>query len=137
MELPSVQREHQSTAPERVLIYDAQCRLCVTAKEGVERLGKDLDVRWVPYQSDEASRRLGAQYRAGRPDAAFLVERDGTIKKGLDAFLPLLPGVRGGRILDALMRIPLLRPLAYLIYRAIARYRYRLFGSVDCDCART
>lgn len=137
MKLPSVQHQHQSTAPERLLIYDAQCRFCVTAKEGVERLGKDLDVRWVPYQSDEASRRLGAHYRAGRPDVAFLVERDGTIKKGLDAFLPLLPGVRGGRILDALMRIPLLRPLGYLIYRVIARYRYRLFGSVDCDCART
>lgn len=137
MELPSVQHGHQSTAPERLLIYDAQCRLCVTVKERVERLGKDLDVRWVPYQSDEASRRLGAQYRAGRPDVAFLVERDGTIKKGLDAFIPLLPGLRGGCIVQTLIGIPFLRPLAYLGYRIIARYRYRLFGSVDCDCART
>ena len=137
MEQPSVQHEGQRAESERLLIYDAQCRLCVTAKEGVERLGQDLDVRWVPYQSDEAKARLGAQYRAGRPDVAFLVERDGTIKKGLDAFVPLLPGLRGGRILQTLMRIPFLRPLAYLIYRVIARYRYRLFGSVDCDCART
>jgi predicted DCC family thiol-disulfide oxidoreductase YuxK len=137
MEQPSVQHERQRVGSERLLIYDAQCRLCVTAKEGVERLGQDLDVRWVPYQSDEAKARLGAQYRAGRPDVAFLVERDGTIKKGLDAFVPLLPGLRGGRILRTLMRIPFLRPLAYLIYRVIARYRYRLFGSVDCDCART
>lgn len=136
MEQPSVQHERQGAESERVLIYDAQCRLCVTAKEGVERLGKDLDVRWVPYESDEASCRLGAQYRAGRPDVAFLVERDGTIKKGLDAFLPLLPGLRGGRIVQALMRTPFLRPLAYLIYRVIARYRYRLFGSVSCNCAK-
>jgi predicted DCC family thiol-disulfide oxidoreductase YuxK len=133
MERSSIQQEGQRVEPERVLIYDAQCRLCVTAKEGMERLGKDLDVRWVPYQSDEAVRRLGAEYRAGRPGVAFLVERDGTIKKGLDAFLPLLPALRGGRILQALMRIPLLRPLAYLIYRLIARYRYRWFGSVSCD----
>lgn len=134
MEQRSGQQERQRPQSERVLIYDAQCRLCVAAKEGVERSGKDLDVKWVPYQSDEASARLGAQYRAGRPDVAFLVERDGTIKRGLDAFLPLLPGLRGGRILQALMRIAFLRPLAYLLYRAIARYRYRLFGSVDCDC---
>jgi predicted DCC family thiol-disulfide oxidoreductase YuxK len=134
MERSSIQQEGQRVEPERVLIYDAQCRLCVTAKEGMERLGKDLDVRWVPYQSDEAVRRLGAEYRAGRPGVAFLVERDGRITKGLDAFLPLLPGLRGGHILQALMRIPLLRPLAYLIYRLIARYRYRLFGSVDCHC---
>jgi predicted DCC family thiol-disulfide oxidoreductase YuxK len=79
---------------------------------------------------------LGAEYRAGRPGVAFLVEPDGTIKKGLDAFLPLLPGLRGGRLLGGLMRIPLLRPLAYLIYRLIARYRYRWFGSVGCDCTK-
>jgi predicted DCC family thiol-disulfide oxidoreductase YuxK len=136
MEQSSVQQEGQRVEPERVLIYDAQCRLCVTAKEGMERLGKDLDVRWVPYQSNEAVRRLGAEYRAGRPGVAFLVEPDGTIKKGLDAFLPLLPGLRGGRLLGGLMRIPLLRPLAYLIYRLIARYRYRWFGSVGCDCTK-
>jgi predicted DCC family thiol-disulfide oxidoreductase YuxK len=134
MVLLSVQHEPQGTASERLVIYDAQCRLCVTAKEGVERLGKNLDVRWVPYQSEEALHRLGAEYRPGRPDVAFLLERDGTIKKGLDAFLPLLPGLRGGRLLEGLMRIPFLRPLAHLLYRFIARYRYRLFGSVDCDC---
>lgn len=134
MEQPSVHHERQRAESERLLIYDAQCRLCVTAKERVERLGKDLDVRWVPHQSDEARCRLGAEYQPGRPDVAFLVERDGTIKKGLDAFLPLLPGLRGGRVLHALIRIPFLRPLAYLLYRVVARYRYRLFGSVDCDC---
>jgi predicted DCC family thiol-disulfide oxidoreductase YuxK len=137
MEQASVHDESPSVEPDRVLIYDAQCQLCVTAKERVEQFGQDLDVRWVPYQSNEAVRRLGAEYRAGRPDVAFLVERDGTIKKGLDAFLPLLPGLRGGRMLQAFMRVPLMRPLANLIYRLIARYRYRLFGSVSCDCAKS
>jgi Uncharacterized protein conserved in bacteria len=117
------------------LIYDGQCRLCVTAKEGLGQAGNREGVRFVPYQSDEAVRRLGPEYRAGRPDVAFLIEADGTIKKGLDAFLPLLPGLRGGHLLQGLMRIPFLRPLAYLIYRVIARYRYRWFGSVDCGCA--
>ncbi|HET7057935.1 MAG TPA: DUF393 domain-containing protein [Nitrospiraceae bacterium] len=134
MEQASVQHESQRVEPDRVLIYDAQCRLCVTAKERVEQFGQDLDVRWVPYQSDEAVRRLGAEYRAGRPGVAFLVERDGTVKKGLDAFLPLLSGLRGGRMLQALVRVPLMRPVANLLYRLIARYRYRWFGSVDCDC---
>ena len=136
MDREFIQPEAQSVEPDRVLIYDAQCRLCVTAKEGVEQLGKSPDVRWVPYQSDEAVRRLGVEYRAGRPDAAVLVEQDGTMKKGLDAFLPLLPGLRGGRMLQALMRVPLMSPLAYLIYRLIARYRYRWFGSVGCDGAK-
>ncbi|MSQ77413.1 MAG: DUF393 domain-containing protein [Nitrospiraceae bacterium] len=116
--------------PHRILIYDGQCRLCVTAKETLERRADGGDVRFVPYQSDEAAHYLGFDYRPGRPDAAFLVEDDGTIKKGLDAFVPLLPGLHGGWLLLALWRVPLLRPLAYALYRVIARYRYQWFGAV-------
>ena len=116
---------------ERILIYDGQCRLCVTAKAGIERLETKPGVRFVPYQSDEAARCLAAGYRQGRPDAALLIEQDGTIQKGLDAFVPLLPGLRGGRVLLALWKVPGLRPIAYAVYRLIARYRYAWFGAVS------
>jgi predicted DCC family thiol-disulfide oxidoreductase YuxK len=116
---------------DRVLIYDARCRLCVTAKEAIERSGSQ-DVRFVPYQTEEAACRLGSAYATGRPDVAFLVEPDGTIHRGLDAFAALLPGIRGGKLLLPLLRIPLIRPLGYVAYRLIARYRYRLFGEVPC-----
>lgn len=122
--------ETPKTEPERILIYDGQCRLCVTAKEGLEHLGMDGDVRFVPYQSEEAACHLGSDYRPGRPDVAFLVDQDGKISRGLDAFLPLVPGLPGGRVLVALIRMPLMRPLAYLAYRLVARYRYRWFGQV-------
>lgn len=115
---------------ERILIYDGQCRLCVTAKSGIEQLGGPQDVRWVAYQSEEAARCLGRDYQPGRPDAAFLVEADGTIRTGLDAFVPLLPGLRGGRLVLALWRVPFLRPIARLLYRVMARNRYRWFGTV-------
>lgn len=118
------------SARDRTLIYDGQCRLCVTAKDGLERLGEDTNVRFVAYQSEEAASCLGSEYKPGRPAVAFLVERDGTVRRGLDAFLPLLPGLPGGRLLGALMRVPILRPLSYLMYKFIARYRYKLFGSV-------
>jgi predicted DCC family thiol-disulfide oxidoreductase YuxK len=118
------------TDSQQILIYDGECRLCVTAKEGLERLGAERDVRFIPYKSEEAARCLGKAYQPGRPDVAFLVEKDGTISKGLDAFLPLLPGLPGGRVLSALMRVPPLRPVAYLAYRLVARYRYKWFGQV-------
>ncbi|HYM38245.1 MAG TPA: DCC1-like thiol-disulfide oxidoreductase family protein [Nitrospiraceae bacterium] len=114
--------------PQRILIYDGQCRLCVTAKEMLERRADGNEVRFVPYQSEEAARCLRSDYKSGRPDAAFLVEDDGTVTKGLDAFVPLLPGLRGGRALLALWRVPWLRQAAYLLYDLIARHRYRLFG---------
>jgi predicted DCC family thiol-disulfide oxidoreductase YuxK len=115
------------------LIYDGDCRFCVMAKEGIERAAGDrglAHVRFVPYRSEEAERRLGNEYVSGRPEVAFLVGQDGRIQKGLEAFLPLLPGLRGGRVLHRLMSLSWLKPLAYLLYRFIARYRYQLFGSV-------
>lgn len=122
--------EAPATDHQRVLIYDGQCRLCVTAKEGLERIFDTPGVRFVPYRSEEAVRRLGGLYKPGRPDAAFLVESDGTISHGLDAFVPLLPGLPGGRVMLLFLRIPFLRPLTHLAYRIIARNRYRWFGEI-------
>ena len=117
----------------RLLIYDGECRLCVTAKKGLEQLETRVDaspIRMVPYQSDEAKQALGAVYRPGRPDVAFLIRSDGEIASGLDAFLALLPGLKGGRILSGLFSIPLVKPIGYLLYWCVARCRYAVFGKV-------
>lgn len=116
-----------------LLVYDGQCRLCVTAKKGLERLGTHVDaipIRMVPYQSEEARQVLGEGYRPGRPDAAFLVRPNGEIASGLDAFLALLPGLKGGLVLSVLLSLPLVKPFGYLLYWVVARYRYSLFGTV-------
>ena len=115
------------------LVYDGQCRLCVTAKQTLEKLESkegSPQVRMIPYQSEEAQRLLGEHYLPGRPDFAFLVENNGELTRGVDAFLPLLPGLKGGRSIAALFRIPFVKPLAYLLYPLVARWRYRLFGEV-------
>jgi len=116
-----------------LLIYDGQCRLCVTAKEGLERLETHTDappVRMVPYQSEEAKQALRESYRSGRPNAAFLVRPNGEIARGLDAFLSLLPGLKGGRLLAVLLSHPLVKPFGNLLYWFVARYRYSIFGTV-------
>jgi predicted DCC family thiol-disulfide oxidoreductase YuxK len=133
-----MRKEHRAISDECLLVYDGRCRLCVTAKEGLERLGTQNEtkvVRMIPYQSEKAREVLGATYRPGRPDVAFLVQPNGVIRQGLDAFLPLLPGLRGGRILATFLSIPLIKPLAYLLYRLVARYRYHLFGEVPLTAA--
>jgi predicted DCC family thiol-disulfide oxidoreductase YuxK len=120
--------------PQCLLIYDGRCRMCVTAKSGLERLTNEGEApRLIPYQSDEARRLLGPRYHGGRPDAAFLVAPDGRITSGLDAFLPLLPGLKGGRVLAWLFALPLAKPLAYWVYRLVAKYRYAVFGEVPLD----
>ena len=100
---------------------------------GLERLGVHADAtptRLVPYQSDEAKQALGESYRPGRPDAAFLVHPNGEIARGLDAFLALLPGLKGGRVLSFLLSLPPVKPMGYLLYWFVARYRYAVFGKV-------
>jgi predicted DCC family thiol-disulfide oxidoreductase YuxK len=116
-----------------LLVYDGQCRLCVTAKKGLDRLETHADatpVRMVPYQSEEAKQALGKSYLPGRPKVAFLVRPNGEIARGLDAFLALLPGIKGGRALSALLSFPLVKPFGYLLYWFVARYRYSIFGQV-------
>jgi predicted DCC family thiol-disulfide oxidoreductase YuxK len=116
-----------------LLVYDGQCRLCVTAKQGLERLETHADaipVRMVPYQSEEAKQALGESYQPGRPNAAFLVHPNGEIARGLNAFLALLPGLKGGRVLTVLLSFPLVKPFGYLLYWFVARYRYSIFGTV-------
>ena len=129
---------NHATGDECVLVYDGRCRLCVQAKEGLERLGTQNEpnvVQMIPYQSEKVREFLGAIYRQGRPEVAFLIQPDGVIRRGLDAFLPLLPGLRGGRFLATLFSVPLVKPFAYLAYRLVARYRYRLFGEVALTAA--
>ena len=116
-----------------LLVYDGQCRLCVTAKKGLERLGTHADatpIRMVPYQSEEAQKALGEGYRPGRPNVAFLVRPNGEIARGLDAFLALLPGLKGGRVLSVLLSLPVVKPFGYVLYWFVARYRYSIFGKV-------
>ncbi len=117
-----------------LVVYDGDCRLCVAAKAGIESLQVSKEscrMTFVPYQSSEAAQALGTEYRPGRPDVAFLVRPDGRIDRGLEAFLPLLPGLRGGRLLLVLLKLPFIRSLAERAYGYIARHRYRLFGQVS------
>lgn len=116
-----------------LLVYDGECRLCVTAKKGLDRLETHADatsIRMVPYQSEEAKQALGESYRPGRPNVAFMVHPNGEIARGLDAFLALLPGLKGGRVLSVLLSFPLVKPIGYLVYWFVARYRYAVFGKV-------
>ena len=125
-------------AKDCLLVYDGECRLCVAAQKGLERLETHANatpVRMVPYQSEEAKQALGESYRPGPPNAAFLVRPNGEIARGLDAFLALLPGLKGGRVLSVLLSLPLIKLFGYLLYWFVARYRYAVFGKVPLERA--
>ena len=74
---------------------------------------------------------LGSEYRPGRPEVAYWVAADGQIRRGLDAILPLLPRIPGGRLLAAFLSVPVFKPMGSWLYRFVARNRYRWFGAFD------
>ncbi|MEQ1848063.1 MAG: DUF393 domain-containing protein [Nitrospira sp.] len=113
------------------LLYGGECRLCVFAKAQIDqlRVGQSgTDVRFLTYQSDEAKLALGRAYRPGRPETVFLIQPSGKVLKGLDAFLPLVPNLPGGKLLLWWLGFPSAKRLAEWGYRMIARHRYQWFG---------
>jgi predicted DCC family thiol-disulfide oxidoreductase YuxK len=84
----------------------------------------------IPYESQEAASALGEQYRPGPPSMAYLISPKGGVSQGIDAFLPLMHGLPGGKFVRWMLKGPIIRSLAERAYRWIARHRYRLFGAV-------
>lgn len=117
------------------LIYDGDCRFCVKSTESFQRLSSSspsASVRYIPYRSVEAESLLGSEYRSGRPDVAYLVGSDGQVHKGLDAMLPLLVSLPGGRLITSFVAIPGCRLIALWLYRLVAQHRY-WFGVMPTD----
>ena len=117
-----------------LLVYDGECRLCVSTKQKLEELGvgqPESEVRFLAYQSESAKRILGSNYRSSRPDMAFLIRPSGEVLQGIDAFLPLVPNLPGGKILLRCLRFPFAKRLAEWGYRLVARHRYRWFGEAE------
>jgi len=115
-----------------LLLYDGECRLCVFTKAKLDqlRVGQaGTDVRFLTYQSDEARMALGRAYRPGRPMTALLIRPSGEVLRGLDAFLPLIPNLPGGKLLLWWLRFRSAKRLAEWGYRMVARHRYQWFGA--------
>lgn len=117
-----------------LLVYDRECKLCVSTKEKLEQLGvgeAGADVRFLAYQSEEAMKALGQNYHPGRPIMAFLIRPSGEVLQGLDAFLPFASNFPGGKFLLWWLRFPFTKRLAEWGYRVIAHHRYRWFGGAN------
>jgi predicted DCC family thiol-disulfide oxidoreductase YuxK len=131
---PDKQAASQSPRQGCIFVYDGECRLCVSLRKKLARIGAGqtgFDVRFLAYQSAAAVTALGRDYRPGRPDMAFLVRPSGEILKGLEAFLPIIIDLPGGRLLLWWLRFPPVKRLAEWGYRVVARHRYRWFGEAD------
>jgi predicted DCC family thiol-disulfide oxidoreductase YuxK len=118
-----------------ILFYDGHCALCHRAVKFVlrhDRSGKAF--RFAPLQGVTFQSRVPAGARPGLPDSIVVLTEDGALLVRSNAFLHILRRLGGGwRILAGLLAV-IPRPLRDVIYRFIARIRYRVFGTRDDLC---
>lgn len=114
-----------------VLFFDGDCAFCSESVRQAVRFDKRGRVSFAPLQG-RLSQELGfAKYAAGEGGTMVLLrESDGKVFMHSDGLIELARVFGGGWKWFALARfIP--KPLRDLVYRAIARNRYRLMGKSD------
>lgn len=112
-----------------VLIFDGDCAFCSSSIRWAQRRVRHLP-RAVPHQTfdDEALDELHLD-RAACNAAVQFVDADGTVSSGERAVAAVLRRAGGvWKLLGVLLGLPVVRSIAGLVYRWVARNRHRLPG---------
>lgn len=112
------------------VVYDGQCRVCTRSVNLLRDRDRDARFELVAYQAEGVQDRFPSITLEEFESSVQLIGPDGGRWEGADAVEKILELVPRFRLLAWLFRIPLIRPLARLAYRAFARHR-RFFGCGD------
>ena len=119
------------------IFYDGQCPVCnreIQRHLRNDRLGHLQAINIAAPDFNATAYGLDAQHVH---DVMHVLTSDGQIFTAVDAFICIwraLPQRMDRLILITLLRVPPVRMLANIAYRAFAKNRIRLFGG--CDSAR-
>jgi predicted DCC family thiol-disulfide oxidoreductase YuxK len=117
--------------PERVVLFDGVCNLCNATVNFLIDRDPGARLRFAALQSPEGQAvlaRVGRQVQ-GEPESVFLVE-GGRLYERSTAALRIARVLKGPwPLFYALVAVP--RPLRDVVYRWVARNRYRWFGKAD------
>ncbi|MEK7286085.1 MAG: DUF393 domain-containing protein [Nitrospirota bacterium] len=110
-------------------IYDANCRLCVSSKKWIERWDIKNNIQFIPFQSEEAKKKIPDIASLNRLDAMRVISPNGEISLGVSAFRTMLFFLPMGKIIALFFRLPGAFYFANKIYQVIAKNRYDWFGA--------
>lgn len=110
-------------------IYDGDCGFCSRCVTWASRRS---DVRFEPFQRFDL-RAVGISEDAAAT-AVHVIGADGQVFRGAAAVAAVLRACRGGwPVLGVVMRLPVIRTIAEVAYRLVARNRHRLPGPAACN----
>jgi predicted DCC family thiol-disulfide oxidoreductase YuxK len=123
-------RFSERTTP--VLIYDAECRLCVFSKKIMQTWDAKNKIRFLPFQNKEAVRLSKDLATMQCMDAMRFVDANGSVSSGINAFRNMLPSLPMGQALAFIFKWPGVYTFTEKIYRIIAKNRIAWFGKCHC-----
>jgi len=111
-------------------VMDARCSLCAQGAAWIARNDKSQEFKIIPMQSDLGSALLKHYGLDPADPASWLYVEHGNAYTSLDALIRV--GVRLGGIWKGLSIIRILPvSLQDILYRLVARNRYKIFGTRD------
>lgn len=112
-----------------IILFDGVCNLCNNSVQFIIRHDKDAYFKFASLQSDFGGRLKEAKQIPNDVDSIILVE-NGKVYMQSSAILRIARHLDGAwKLAAAALIIP--RPIRDLIYRYVARNRYRWFGRQD------
>ncbi|MDF2925109.1 MAG: hypothetical protein K0R57_4023 [Paenibacillaceae bacterium] len=117
------------------LLYDAQCNLCLATVAKLRTLRTNAELAMVPLQTASPDMLPANVSMEELLKELHVVEEDGTVYRGAEAIVRIVRTIPALSWLAPLYGLPGLRRLAQVLYRLVARHRYRLFGRQDESCS--
>lgn len=114
-----------------VVLYDGQCNLCVNTVNVLRKLGTTANLEYIDLQQADVSAIVPNVDQSQLLAQLHVVEAEGQLFRGADAIVRIMRTIPQLRWISFIYRIPGLKPLADVLYRIIAKHRYRLFGRKD------
>jgi predicted DCC family thiol-disulfide oxidoreductase YuxK len=109
---------------------DARCSLCARGATWIAHADRAGAFTIIPLQSDLGGALMRHYGMDPSDPTSWLFLEEGRAFSSLDALIRV--GLRLGRIWKALILLRIIpKPLRDILYRAVARNRYRLFGTGD------
>ena len=118
------------------VLYDGSCGMCTGWAEWLRTRDAQGRLEFIPAQ-DTRAESISGKSVTELMSAMHWVGPDGTIVAGAAAVCDAIAYVNGVRWPSRLVRLPVVRTIAEMMYRVIARYRYRISGSNNaCEIPR-
>jgi predicted DCC family thiol-disulfide oxidoreductase YuxK len=115
------------------LLFDGHCPLCLASVERLREMDGDRRLEYLPNQDPTVRDRFPNLSPEMLNGSLHLVDSEGEVWEGAEALEQIVLLLPRYAWLGRLFSLPLVRPLARIAYRFVARNRYRLNCGDHCS----